>query len=213
MSIIDSGMYGDVYRINKTQITKVIYTKRCTSNEVENLQRFQGMYGIPRLYDYTFHKFKRFFGKHGNGIYSNEHQSYIKRGPACSIIMEYAGELTLDNYTDFTMNQLHKVMFNTIYILYTLYATYSMLHGDMHRRNVVLKRVNPYSKTYYINGLKYRLNNQVYKVTLIDFDNCKQPDVEMSDVNYLCSFFDGLYQTKETFDDFFEVNFNCFKVS
>ena len=212
MALLDSGLFGDVYRLKGCKVEKIVF--ECAEHkEAMYLKQLQGAYGIPKLYETKTYVIKRFFGKNGDGIYCNHRDALVKRGPAHSIIMEYAGDLTLDNYSQFTINQLLKIMFNVSYIVHTMYNKYNLIHGDLHRRNVVLKRVKPYCKTYYIDGAKYRVSNQLYKVTLIDFDNCKAatPHNTMDDLRYLCSFFDTKFEVTETMQEFFESNFECYK--
>lgn len=212
MTLIDSGLYGDVYKLPGCKVEK-IYFECAEQKEAEHLKQLQGAYGIPKLYETKSYLIKRFYGKDGDGIYCNHRDALVKRGPAHSIIMEYAGDLTLDNYSKFTVNQLLKIMFNVCFIVFTMHQIYGLTHGDLHRRNVVLKRVKPYCKTYYINDAKYKLSNQLYKVTLIDFDNCKEAtqNNQMEDINYLCTFFEDKFEMCESMVDFFEANFDCFK--
>ena len=91
-----------------------------------------------------------------------------------------------------------------------------MLHGDLHRRNVIIKRAKrPFSKTYYINNSKYKIGNQLYKATLVDFDCCKEASSTncMDDIKYICSFFENKFEFMEDFETFFEANFDAYKVS
>jgi Ser/Thr protein kinase RdoA (MazF antagonist) len=87
-----------------------------------------------------------------------------------------------------------------------------MVHGDLHRRNVVLQKTKPFSKTYYINNVKYKISNQYYKISIIDFDSCKPVQNEMEDIVYLLSFFEGKFTLTDDFVLFFETNFDSYKV-
>lgn len=213
--LIDSGLCGDIYKINETQIEKVFYSNDGKSCEITNLELLQGIYGIPRYYHTNKYMVKRFYGKNGDGVYSEIRDDLIKRGPACGIVMEYAGNLTLDNFKQLTLNQLLKIMFNVCYICFELFRKHTISHGDLHRGNIVLKKVKPYSKTYYVHDTKYKISNQLYKVSLVDFESCKQSSFQnqMNDFNYLCSFFDSQFTQTSDFISCFETNFDIFKLS
>lgn len=212
--LLDSGFYGDVYKIGKGLVEKICYSNSGNVHEIDILEKLNGVYGIPKYYRTNKYLIKRFFGKHGDGIYCSSRDELVKRGPACGIVMEYVGDLTLDNFNKFTYNQLLKIFFNACYTAYLMHSMHKIVHGDLHRRNVVLQRVKPYSKTYYINNEKYKITNQVYKVSLIDFDSCKPatPENEMDDIKYLCSFFDNKFEDADTVSDFFNNNYDCYKV-
>tara|TARA_B110000977_G_C11084488_1_gene494131 strand:+ start:3444 stop:4115 length:672 start_codon:yes stop_codon:yes gene_type:complete len=214
--MLDSGLNGDVYRINRSQIEKISPDDKMNDSiEIYFLKKLQGMYGIPKYYHNNKYQKKTFHGKHGDGIYNNDTNKLVKQGPASGIVIEYCGEMTLDNYNKLTSNQLQKVMFNVCYIMYILYIEQKILHGDLHRKNIVLKRVNPYSKTYYIENTKFKVSNQLYKVTVIDFDSCTSANTsnQMNDFNYLCTFFENKFKPTNDYVACINLNFESFKTS
>ena len=213
MSILCSGLHGDVYQESDGKIQKIIFSKEKTTNEIQCLINFKGMYGIPKLYATKHYISTSFKGKNSEGVYCPIKNKFIMKGPAIGIIMDNVGDLTLDDFKILTNCQFQKVMFNAFYIIYTIYRKFHMVHGDLHRRNIVLKKAERYSKTYYIEGKKYRINDQYYKVSVIDFDSCRPVENEVEDVIYLCSFFKDKFILKDTFISFFESNFKIFEIT
>jgi hypothetical protein len=212
MTLVASGLFGDVLKHHDKKVEKIVYCTGTTTHEIECLYKFESLYGIPKVYGTKQYNCRRFYGKQGDGVYCTSKDLLIKRGPAIGVIMDYVGDLTLDDYNSLTLNQLQKVIFNVCYIIYTIVTNYSMVHGDLHRRNVVLKKAKPFSKTYYINDIKYKISNQYYKVSIIDFDSCKPVQNAMEDIVYLMSFFEGKFSITDDFNSFFEANFDSYKV-
>lgn len=208
--LVSSGLYGDAYQLSDTKIEKRILTNKQTTTEICNLEKFQNVYGIPVIYNIKHYRNITFVGKNGNGVYNDKQNNFVSNGAGIGITMEYGGNLTLDNYKQLTKIQLNKALFNVFYICYLLYRKHGYIHGDLHRRNIVLKKTKPFSKTYYINYKKYKVNSQYYKVTMIDFDTSKKSKNEMQDVKYLCSFFDNTFIMRNRISDFIEENFNEF---
>ena len=124
--------------------------------------------------------------------------------------MDYCGEFSLKSLFHFE-NKVSEIMFNVFFISYTLFSNYKMNHSDLHRGNIVFKKVKPFQKTYYIGKYKYLIKNQTLKICIIDFGNLKKSNDPFYDIQYINMCIDRKFRYKiqknETCEEFFKRNF------
>lgn len=220
MYLLDSGLCGDVYYYTKG--VKEYVMKLCPSEEynlnyeIEILKKLKNCYGIPILYNIKTFKNITFHGKYGNGVLCN--QNVINKGDGTGLVMNYCGQLSLDNLHEVSDYQVDKILFNAFYILYNIYNM-GFFHNDVHRKNFVIQEVKSHQKTYYIGKYKYILKNQKYKVTLVDFGTVTQSNQddsasELDDVIFLNGHLKDIHKYNvydfDCFETFFKHNFNLF---
>lgn len=210
--LITSGYHSDVYR-HENKIEKIMPDTKYNRMECNVLFAMKGTYGIPIIMTANKYRTIRFCGENGKGVYNDDKNQMVQRGKALGLVMNNVGNYTLDDYNSF-IDHLDLILFNVCYITYKLHSDYGINHGDLHRRNVVLKYVKPFQKTYYINEQKYVIKNQCIMVNLVDFGSVHKSKGEMHDMKYLWGFISNIVGNRmhffEDIDVFLKTNFKNF---
>lgn len=197
-TLIHSNKEKDVYELTSSKQIEIVVPH--TSPELFTILKLQGTFGAPELVDLHYYNDYVF------------HQQPAKHYRTVGICMKDYGENTLECYKTLSPSSLKKILFNLCFIAYTFVSKHQINHCDLHRKNAIFTKLSKsFSKTYKIGNASFQIKDQHYSVTVIDFEHARA-ESDMHDIKQIVNCFSSVLKYKDTFSEFFLLNFPEFLI-